>query len=556
MAGLWAHPVGLLILGLATPIGGEHGRWLWWIAFVALIITGFRTWLQFRLLAGRLPWSPAKYYRAHVLASSGQALGWSVLSVVAMPAYGVLHWVTSLILMSIAGISAGGVTATAPSLPLLRLYTIAIWVGPLAVLTALAEEGWPILTVTILYNGFLHVQGRRAHDEYRSGVEREGALENASRVAQEASAAKDRFLANMSHEIRTPMNGILGSLALALEGRMDDELRSFLEVARDSATSLQRLLDDLLDLSKVESGHLQVERIGFDLPSLCVSVGNLWRATAEQKGVELLVEVDAGAPRYVLGDPTRLRQVLSNLLGNAAKFTQQGYVRLEVGLAAGHVTFAVHDTGVGIPIEKQAQIFDAFVQADPGTTRRFGGTGLGLAISRQLVRLMGGDILVESEVARGSCFRFNLNLPAEDALAVELAPAEVGALPSLRILLAEDALVNQRVITAMLRRLGQHVEVAGDGRQAVSAATAGRFDLVLMDVQMPEMNGLEATRAIRKSESPAQRTPIYGLSANAFAADRERGLDAGMDGYLTKPVSKRDLELLLAHLPLPLPIQR
>jgi PAS domain S-box-containing protein len=410
-------------------------------------------------------------------------------------------------------------------------------------LLTLSLSGLPIFTADGTFRGY-----RGSTRDITQQLQAEAAQRSARWAAEEANRAKSTFLATMSHEIRTPMNGVLGMVQILGDTVLDRDQRRMCDVIYQSGNALQQILNDILDYSKLEVGKIKLERIVASLIDIVDSVVALMHGTAETKGLAIEVLTGATPLPPVTIDPTRLRQVLFNLTSNAIKFSEQGVVSIRLhGVPAGpgllDVTLEIADQGIGISAEAQQRLFQRFSQADATTTRRFGGTGLGLAITRELVALMGGTIGVESAPGQGTTFTVQMTLPiAEDELK-PVTPArwtgQAADAQVLDVLVAEDDKINQEVIRGLLR--GHRLTVVGDGREAVDAVQTGHFDVVLMDVMMPVMDGMKATAAIRAQASPVSAVPIIALTANSMSGDRERYLATGMNDYVSKPIDRQSL---------------
>jgi signal transduction histidine kinase/ActR/RegA family two-component response regulator len=414
-----------------------------------------------------------------------------------------------------------------------------------------AGHPWAVLTlvsVAGLIANFLVMARRQLATSRKQLRQARAVAQEREFMAEEANRAKSTFLATMSHEIRTPLNGVLGmAQALAVDD-LSDVQRERVSVIRESGEALLAILSDVLDLSKIEAGKLELEETDFDLGDIVRGAHSAFTALANKKGLSFALDIDETAKGVYRGDPTRLRQILYNLISNGLKFTESGEIRVSATRLNGELCLVVADTGLGIPAERLSTLFSKFVQVDASTTRRFGGTGLGLAICRELAELMGGRIEAESELGKGSRFVVTLDIPrigeAQPRSAQILPETEMSAAPlSLRVLAAEDNSVNQLVLKTLLHQVGVDPSVVENGLLAVEAWEAGEWDLILMDVQMPQMDGIAATQAIRarEAETSRRRTPIIALTANAMSHQIAAYAAAGMDNHVAKPIDAKRL---------------
>jgi signal transduction histidine kinase/streptogramin lyase/ActR/RegA family two-component response regulator len=410
-----------------------------------------------------------------------------------------------------------------------------------------AEVGWALMLGGLVWLAGRQFRQRAIREELEAAVsERTRDLAAATARAEQANRFKGEFLANMSHEMRTPLNGVIGVTQLALDASEQPEVVQHLKIVQLSASGLLSLINDVLDFSKIESGLMEIVPAPFALRPFVADLCLMMHREASLKGLVVTSAVDESAPVWVLADDARLRQVLLNLVANAVKFTARGGITISVGCAAGQLLFAVADTGIGISGDKKEVIFDAFRQADSSTSRRYGGSGLGLTISQKLVQLMGGRISLESEPGQGSTFSFAIPAPAVATPSERRPKAQESPAESMKILVAEDHKVNQYLITNLLRKLGHVPTIVENGVEALAALNRATFDMVLMDIQMPEMDGLETARRIRLAEvESGTHIAIVALTARAMAGDREEILAAGMDEYLEKPIRVERLKAVL-----------
>lgn len=388
---------------------------------------------------------------------------------------------------------------------------------------------FPMISLVILATGLV--------------VTTEGSRDASELAMRHADKSRSRFLAMMSHEIRTPLNGVMGTASLLANSELTAEQREHVNALCNSGQMLMTILNDVLDFSKIEANRMGLEELALSPRDLVTGIHRLYLARAAEKGLRLMMSIEEPVPQWVVGDAVRLKQILGNLLSNAIKFTARGTVGIRVWSTSEHLCFEIYDEGIGITITQQAKLFEPFVQGDAATTRRFGGTGLGLAICARLVGLMKGTLSVDSQVGVGSTFHLSIPLrlaEAPDVLDEVTQPLRLFA--GRRILVAEDNTINQLIIRRVLERMGVYVEIVSDGAEAVAAVHSSPWDLVLMDMQMPGMDGVSATRRIRAMGSTL---PVIALTANAMTTDRERCFSAGMDDFLSKPIDSHTLMRVL-----------
>src|SRR6267142_337309 len=550
--GVFAHPILIAVIAALAWPDAPHDLLRGWVAAVSLAALLRAGWLFIgtrRKLSDR---AVRNGVRSTVVLL---AIAWGVGGAIVLPI--VPFETAALILVVLAGNIASALTTLAADPMSIRGFIAGITLPVLVSLATSDQSHHQAAAIVVgLFTLVMVLVARRAHQTLVDHLEvtarlavsedaakrAESVMREARDLAERVARARSAFLANMSHEIRTPMNAVLGFVELILDTELSTEQRRALELVRSSSEALLMILNDILDYSKIEAEHLELETIPFDVSKVVHATASLLAVRAREKHLELLAEVASEVPRGVRGDPTRLRQVLMNLIGNAIKFTEQGEVVISVSAAAqdgtAQLRFAIRDTGIGIAPEHVQSVFKEFTQADSTMTRRYGGTGLGLAISQRLVKLMGGDIAVTSEVGRGSEFSFTLTLPVETAPAVR--NTGLAALGGRRMLIVDDNQTNRRILREMLAAEGVNVDEASTAADGLDALRRTCYDLAILDVQMPDMDGFQLATAVR-AEKKLARTNLLMLTSAGQRGDGERCRELGIRGYLTKPISRSDL---------------
>ncbi|MDX2416702.1 MAG: ATP-binding protein [Xanthomonadales bacterium] len=520
------------------------------------------------------------FKRYYLIGTAAIALGWTVISALGLsvPSFEYRLYIVLLIVsLSGAAVPVLGSSMLAIYLYILPPAIITVLLlfshGGMDIATGIALGIFTLMTLRSgknLYETLLSSITLRIRNQVMAGnlekvvAERTRELEESRDIAEKANRTKSEFLANMSHEIRTPINGIIHFSRLALSGEMSPESRDFIEKQKSSSTSLLRIINDILDLSKIESGRLNIENIVFSMENLLKESMDVFSISAEEKGLQLKMNLPSNLPGNLKGDPLRVQQVLSNLISNAVKFTQQGEITIDVCEKMGDgekaaFEFQITDTGIGMTEEQQMNLFQPFQQGDSSTTRKYGGTGLGLVISKNLIERMGGTIAVKSTNGKGTSFTFMLPFEYSDSEADTLETEKfseidltnrMARIRGAEILVAEDNELNQFIITTILESAGFHVTVADNGQEALEQLEVHSFDLVLMDIQMPVMDGFEATKEIRRNKKWA-KLPVFAMTANVMQEDINKCLAVGMNAHLCKPLDMEQLNHALAKWILP-----
>ena len=542
LAALWGttdyfsrHPV---MLGVVTAISAVCGA--------ARFLLGYR----FDRLYGS---NPVAWRVVYFVAINLNILTWGLFLMVTFLLYGYRDWKTLLLLICLAGTAPIGLAAQTPSPIIIHTFLVALTAPMIA--ASLYLGGTVNYTMALVFTWYLLFalgHARVLHRQYVDYTLEKFALAASKKSAEEANRAKSAFLANMGHELRTPMNAILGMTHLALNSPVETERRQYLRMAKSAGENLLEMLNSLLDFSKIEAGKVELEVVPFSVRKLADGTLQSFLGDAKSKGLQLRSYVDPGVPLRLRGDPLRLRQVLVNVLGNALKFTERGEIECRISRIPDPSTgvllqFTVRDTGIGIAPEKQGSIFEAFEQGDSSTTRKYGGTGLGLAISARLVELMGGRMWVDSQPGQGSSFQWTARFATVAGMDAHGSPETdepqnvPAATARLKILVAEDHDMSRQLLQKLLEMREYAVVAVANGKDALREMEEQAFDVVLMDMHMPELDGMGATAEIRRREKGGRPTPIIALTAESSEGLRERYVDAGITDYLAKPIKPEKL---------------